>query len=85
VRRLRLHTDHGDDSSARAVAAAVAPDNTDEMTTSVDGSTVVTTIERETTGSLLATADDYVVNLRTAAQLTTDATTHTDSDDTQHT
>lgn len=85
MRRLRLRTDHGDDPGARAVAAAVAPDNTDEMTTTVDGSTVVTTIERATTGSIQATADDYVVNLRTAAQLTTDATIHTDPDDTQQT
>ena len=80
MRRLRLRTDHEDDASARAVAAAVVPDNTDEMTTSVDSSTVVTTIERATTGSLRATADDYVVNLRTAAQLTTDETIHTDND-----
>jgi hypothetical protein len=58
------------------IAAALAPDNTDEMSTRVasDGSTVVTTIERGTTGGLRTTADDYVANL-TVAQRITDTTT----------
>ena len=51
------------------VAAALEPDNTDEMSTRVDGEAVVTTIERETTGSLRTTADDYVTNLAVAQQL----------------
>jgi hypothetical protein len=69
VRRARLRTGHGDDVTARRVASALRPDNTAEMDTRVDGSTVVTTVERETTGGLHATVDDYVVNLQVAARL----------------
>ena len=59
------------------VAAAVTPDNTSEMTTTVEGDAVVTRIERETTGGLRSTVDDYVVNLdvaTTVAQLGNDFT-----------
>ncbi|MEF8782280.1 MAG: KEOPS complex subunit Pcc1 [Haloarculaceae archaeon] len=70
MRRARIRTDHGDSTTARAVAGAIRPDNTAEMHTRVDGSTVATTIERETSGGLHATVDDYVVNLQVAAQLT---------------
>ncbi|MDG5776919.1 KEOPS complex subunit Pcc1 [Haloarculaceae archaeon H-GB2-1] len=79
MRRATVRTTHGDAETARAVAAAVRPDNTDEMDTSVDDAAVVTTVERDTTGGLAATLDDYVVNLRLAAQLSTDA----DTNDTQ--
>jgi hypothetical protein len=62
------------------IAAAVAPDNTAEMETRVESEqahvetgqphvesgAVVTTIERETTGGLQSTVDDYVVNLDVA-------------------
>ena len=80
-----LRTRHAD---AETVAAALAPDNTDEMTMEVESDsdagvstdsdgdagtasdagagTIVTTIERETTGGLAATVDDYVVNLSVA-------------------
>ena len=58
------------------IAAALAPDNTDEMSTRVasTGDAVVTTIERETASGLRTTADDYVANL-TVAQRITDTTT----------
>jgi hypothetical protein len=69
TRRVRIVTDHDSPDAASRIAAAVRPDNTDEMTTTVEGSTVETTIERPTTGGLRSTADDYVVNLRVAAQL----------------
>jgi hypothetical protein len=69
MRRARIRTDHGDAATARAIAAAVRPDNTTEMETRTDGSTVETTIERDTTGGLHSNADDYVVNLHVAAQL----------------
>ena len=58
------------------IARAVRPDNTDEMTTRVDGDAVVTTVDRDSTGGLQATVDDYVVNVRVAAQL---ANQHTES------
>ncbi len=65
-RRASLDTDHGDTASAEAVAAAVSPDNTADVTTTTDGPLVETTIERATTGGLQSTIDDYVVNVRVA-------------------
>lgn len=50
------------------IAATLEPDNTDEMSMRVEGDEVVTTIERETTGGLQATVDDYVVNLAVASR-----------------
>jgi len=81
TRRVTIRTRHDD---AESVAAAVEPDNTTEMETAVeaddgpsDGTTVVrTTVERETTGGLHATVDDYLVNLHVAEQCTNDATTN---------
>lgn len=69
------------------VAAAVAPDNTDEMTTRVsdDGRQVLTTIERDSAGGLRTTTDDYVSNLTVAQQLietTTDRDANTSERDT---
>jgi hypothetical protein len=73
MRRTRLTTTHADPAAARRVAAALRPDNTPEVDTSVDGTRVVTTIERETTGGLHATVDDYVVNCGVAMRLATGA------------
>ena len=70
MRRATITTDHSDGATAERIARAVAPDNTAEMETEVDDATVVTTIERETTGGLQSSVDDYVVNLTVAAQLT---------------
>lgn len=70
--RATITTEHDDSERAQAVAAAVCPDNTAEMETAVDGQTVRTVIERETTGGLHATVDDYVVNCSIAAQLLDD-------------
>ncbi|WP_324756875.1 KEOPS complex subunit Pcc1 [Haloarcula montana] len=74
-----IRTTHGSPATAVRIAAALRPDNTDEMRTCVEGDTVVTTIDRESIGGLQATVDDYVVNLRVAAQLS-DQPTH----DTNH-
>lgn len=70
MRTVRIETTH-DESVAQAIAESLAPDNTAEMSTTADGERVVTTIRRESTGSLHATVDDYVVNLQAAAQLST--------------
>ncbi|CAI49695.1 uncharacterized protein NP_3208A [Natronomonas pharaonis DSM 2160] len=70
-RRLTIRTDH---DRPEVVAAAVAADNTAELSTHAEDGTVETTIERETTGGLRTTADDYVCNL-IVAQQTTDTTT----------
>ncbi|WP_135304506.1 KEOPS complex subunit Pcc1 [Haloarcula amylovorans] len=68
-KRAEIRTTHGSPVRAAHVAAAVSPDNTDEMTTRVEDDAVVTTVERDSTGGLQSTVDDYVVNLRVAAQL----------------
>jgi len=73
MRRATLRTELAD---ADAIAAALAPDNTPEMSTQVEDGTVVTTIERETTGGLQSTIDDYVVNLSVAEQVVQTANRH---------
>jgi hypothetical protein len=70
TRTATITTDHDSDERAAMVAAALAPDNTDEMDTRVDGSRVVTDIERATTGGLQSTVDDYVVSVQVADRLT---------------
>ncbi|WP_323171189.1 KEOPS complex subunit Pcc1 [Natrialba sp. PRR66] len=65
--RATIRTHHDD---PELVARALRPDNTDEMETVVaDETTVVTRIERETTGGLHSTVDDYVVNLEVAVDV----------------
>lgn len=71
MRQARIETVHGDERTAELIAAALSPDNTAEMETTVSDGTVVTTIARETTGGLQSNVDDYVVNLQVAAQLAT--------------
>lgn len=66
--RARIRTTH---DQAGTVAAALRPDNTDAMDTRVAGSTVITTMERETTGGLRTTIDDYVSNLAVAERTIT--------------
>ncbi|MFC7059529.1 KEOPS complex subunit Pcc1 [Halovenus salina] len=80
-RHARIESTFESEEAARQVAATLRPDNTPEMETAVDGTTVVTAVERETTGGLGATVDDYVVNLQVATQLTTtDGETSTTTD-----
>lgn len=62
-RSARLRTTH---DAADAVAASLRPDNTDSIRMVVEGETLTTTIERETTGGLQSTVDDAVVNLTVA-------------------
>ncbi|WP_435335716.1 KEOPS complex subunit Pcc1 [Haloarchaeobius sp. TZWWS8] len=66
TRRATIRTEH---DRPHVVAAALTPDNTDEMRTTVDDGTIVTRIERETTGGLHSTVDDYVVNLDVASRV----------------
>lgn len=67
MRRATVRTTH---DRPELVAAAVGPDNTDEMSTRVEGDQVVTTVERETTGGFRSTVDDYVTNIAVADDLT---------------
>ncbi|MFC4246507.1 KEOPS complex subunit Pcc1 [Natribaculum luteum] len=78
MRRATIRTEHDD---PELVASAIAPDNTAEMATDVDGDVVVTRIERETTGGLHSTVDDYVVNLDVATTVAQHARTQTDADE----
>jgi hypothetical protein len=84
MRRATITTTHDDTVVASRVAAALAPDNTDEMDTQTEGDTVVTTVAREQTGGLQSTVDDYVVNCRVAVRLGGDAST-AQTDDTPDT
>jgi len=68
-REARIETTHTDEAAARRLARALRPDNTAEMETAVNGCRVVTTIEREDTGGLHATVDDYVVNMTAGARV----------------
>jgi hypothetical protein len=69
---------------ASTVGAAIEPDNTDQMTTSVEDGTIITTIERETTAGLRSTVDDYVVNLGVALAVARTTNRQTTDDDTAH-
>ncbi|SEQ52384.1 KEOPS complex subunit Pcc1 [Natrinema salaciae] len=84
-RRATIRTTHDD---ATLVARAIRPDNTDEMTTTVErndaadaagrderAGTIVTRIDRETTSGLQSTVDDYVVNLEVAIDVVEGART----------
>jgi hypothetical protein len=59
-------TSYATPTRAERVARAVVPDNTASMTTRVESATVTTEIDRDTTGGLQSTVDDYVVNLGVA-------------------
>lgn len=73
TRRVHIETTHGDEETAQLLARAVRPDNTAAMHTRTEGTRLVTTIDRETTGGLLSTADDYIVNLQTGTAVAGDA------------
>jgi hypothetical protein len=62
-------TDYATSTRAERIARAVAPDNTASMTTQVAAATVRTEIDRDTTGGLQSTVDDYVFNLGIAERV----------------
>ena len=62
-------TDYATSTRAERIARPVAPDNTASMTTQVAAATVRTEIDRDTTGGLQSTVDDYVVNLGIAERV----------------
>lgn len=72
----RRATVRSDVPDADAVAAAIAPDNTDDIETRIRNGAVVTDIERPTTSSLEATLDDYVVALGVASEVAGIAAEH---------
>ena len=66
MKRATIRTRH---DSPEIIATAITPDNTPEMDTRIEDDSVVTTIERTTTGGLQSTVDDYVVNLSVADKI----------------
>ena len=78
VRTATVRTTHAD---ADLVAAALAPDETESMTTRTDGDTIECTVERPTTGGLRSTVDDYVVNLHVADRIVERARAYRAADD----
>ncbi len=80
--RARIETDH---SRPAVLAAALAADNTADVTTTVENGQVVTTINRAETGSLEATVDDYVRNLGVAIDVVAHANDRGSSTDNQPT
>ncbi|KAB1198891.1 MULTISPECIES: KEOPS complex subunit Pcc1 [Haloferax] len=74
TRRATLRTTHDDPD---IVAGALGPDNTDSMHMAVEGDELVTTIERDSTGGLQSTVDDYVVNVTVAETVIAATRTHT--------
>lgn len=91
---MRRATIRSELDEAEVIARAIRPDNTDEMSTRVERSdddtssgadsssqtaTVVTEIERETTGGLRTNVDDYVVNVDVATRVAQHAHRHTNT------
>jgi len=89
MRRATIRSELDD---ADVIARAIRPDNTDEMSTRVersdvdaasdgdaDSATLVTEIERETTGGLRTNVDDYVVNVDVATRVAQHAKRHTNT------
>lgn len=72
--RATVRTAHDDPET---LAAALDPDHTESMRTTVADDELLTVIERPTTGGLQATVDDYLVNLRVAVRTQTTMTTDT--------
>ena len=58
-----ITTRHG---NAPCIAAALAPDNLHSMETKAEGDTVVTTITGTQLRSVIASVDDYLMNLAVA-------------------
>ena len=63
-----IATTHAD---APGVAASLAPDNLRGMTTTADGNRVTTVIEGTQLRSVIASVDDYLMNLAIADETTT--------------
>lgn len=61
-------------------ASALRPDNTAEMRTWIEDGAVVAEIERDSTGGLRSSLDDYVVNLSVAVEVAQLANRHTNTD-----
>ncbi|WP_338742378.1 KEOPS complex subunit Pcc1 [Haloplanus salilacus] len=73
MRHACVETTHDD---AATIAAALRPDNTPSMSTSVADDVVRTTVDRGTSGGLGSTVDDYVVNLTVAETVARTAREH---------
>ncbi|MFC6614458.1 KEOPS complex subunit Pcc1 [Halopenitus salinus] len=78
-RTATVRTRHDDPT---VVDAAVAPDDTESMDGTVDGdATVVRRVDRETTGGLQSTVDDYLRNLHVADRVAERGRSHASASD----
>lgn len=64
--RGTITTEHGD---AACVAGALAPDNLSSMRTREEGGRVSTTLESGALRSVIASVDDYLMNLEIAEEI----------------
>lgn len=86
--RATIRTQHADPDrdeervDPNVVADALAPDNTDQMSTSVADGAVVTTIERDDAAGLRSTVDDYLVNVDVAVRTAQHVNRPNDTNDT---
>ena len=76
MKRATIRTTH---ANADRMAAALRPDNTDQMETVVTDDTVETTIERSAVGGLQTTVDDYLINLQVATTVDANVQTNTNT------
>lgn len=65
MKRATVETTH---AGASILAAALSPDHTEDIETTVEEQTIRTAVTRSSTGSLQATVDDYLVNLIVATE-----------------
>lgn len=72
----------GTGTDPAVVARALAPDDTPQMTSRLDGTVLETRIERGSVGGLRSTVDDYVVNCRVATRVAGIADDAIDTNDT---
>ncbi len=66
--RLELEADYPDEGAARAVLAALGPDNDGYVESEIRGSTLVFRLSSEHAGTLRNTADDLMACLKTAEE-----------------
>jgi|GEM_PF-1668870 tRNA threonylcarbamoyladenosine modification (KEOPS) complex Pcc1 subunit len=54
---------------ANIVAQSVSPDNTSDITTTVESNSVLNIIHRDSIGSLRSTVDDLITNINVAVEV----------------
>ncbi len=65
---LELSFPYADEKTAKAVLAAVSPENGEYVEARLEGSTIFYSMKAETAGSLRNTADDLLACIKTAEE-----------------